>query len=369
MSQKNQTTEMVDISKLLEAEGIREVETEEKEITGDEVFNKLINSPEETTEVEEQEEEVETAPKVVTTVQTPYTDKLQDYIAAGFLEDVAITVGEGEEEKQVFLSELTDVDEDTFTAILSQYKEAKDKELKEKYISRDGLDERTEKYIELKKAGGDISKLIETEVQYVNPLSQFNLEDEAHQEALVRQILKEQGLRPKVIEAQIQEFKEDMSLDLEAKKIAKDINDRFDAYVENKKQEQLAAIDADKEQQKEFRKNISAEIKTLVADENIAKLILDNTTKRGEYGLTNTDELFFEAQKDPKKFAEIALFLNNREAFLKSVGAKAALKDKKETIKTLFSINPSVVKTIKKETKPKTEGDEVFEKLTAQFKQ
>lgn len=378
MSQENQKTQMVDINDLLRAEGIETKEPIVEEIKGDDVFAKLTNTQPQTPE--EVQEEVITAPieeakpkkeKVVPPVvqTTPYTDKLKDYISAGFLEDSKITIGEGEEATDMFLSELENLDEDTFNAIITQYKEAKDKELKEKYISRDGLDERTEKYIELKKAGGDISKLVEAEIEYVNPLTTYDLENEVHQEELIRRDLTAQNLHPRVIEAQVQAFKEDMSLDLEAKKIAKRINEQFDTYLETKKQEQLTAIEADKEQQKVFRKNINEELKLLIADENIAKVILDNSTKRGEYGLTNTDQLFFEAQKDPKRYAEIAFFLNNREGFLKSVGAKASLKDKKETIKTLFTINPSVVKTIKKETQPETEGDKVFENLTQKFKQ
>lgn len=377
MNQENQRTEMVSIDDILRAEKIRKEEAPETEITGEEVFAKLTNTQ---PEIIEQQEEVITPPiveekpkkeKVIPPVvqTTPYTDKLKDYISAGFLEDVAVNVGEGEEAKDMFLSELTDVDEDTFNAIISQYKEAKDKELSEKYISREGLDARTEKYIELKKAGGDISKLVEAEIEYVNPLTTYDLKNEVHQEELIRRDLTAQNLHPRVIEAQVQAFKEDMSLDLEAEKIAKRINEQFDNYLETKKKEQLDAIEADKVEQKEFRKKINEELKLLVPDENVAKVILDNSTKRGEYGLTNTDQLFFDAQKDPKLYAEISLFLNNREAFLKSVGAKASLKDKKETMKTLLTINPSVVRTIKKEAQPETEGDKVFQKLTAKFNQ
>lgn len=368
MSQQNQKTEMVDINELLKAEGIRTEEEPTPEIQGEDVFKSLVQQEETEEEIPPTEEEP-TPPATTQPKTTIYADKLKDYISAGFLEDVSILMGEGEEAKETFLSELEDVDEDTYNAILVQYKEAKDKEIKEKYISREGLDERTEKYIELKKAGGDISKLIETEIQYVNPLSQFNLEDESHQEALVRQSLQAQGLKPRVIEAQIQELKEEMSLDLEAKKIAKTINDEFDAFVDNKKQEQLAAIEAEKAEQKEFRKNMGIALKSLIPDENISKLILDNTTKKGEYGLTNTDQLFFDAQKDPEKFAEVALLLNNREAFIKTLTAKAELKSTKKTVSTLLTINPSTVKAVKKETPPKTEGDAVFEKLTSQFKQ
>jgi len=359
-------TEMVNIHDLLKEVGVRTEETPKEEIKPEDVLEKITQDLPKVEEAiptnkEEKKPKVE-APK------NDYTKKLLDVIELGFIEDAQITWGEGEEAKEVFLSELSDLDKDQFEAIISKYKEAKENELKENYISKDGLDDRTKKYIELKKAGGDISQLIEQEVQYINPLSNFDLDNEAHQEALVRQILQGQGYKPKYIDQEIEEMKENLTLDTEAQKIAKQLNKNFDDFIETKKQEQLAKIEEDKIQQKEFRKNISQELKTLVPNESVAKVILDNATKRDEVGLTNTDKLFFEVQKDPKLFAEISLLLNNREEFYKSIGVKDKNKEVLKVTKTLFSINPQVVKT-NKEAKPETEGDKILEKLTQKFNQ
>ena len=369
--QEKPKTEMVDIHELLKAEGIRtDEQTPQEEIKPEDVLEKI------TKDLPKEEEPVIEAPVVEPKVEAPktttksdYTKKLLDVIELGFIENAQITWGEGEHAKEVYLSDLTDLDKDQFDAIISKYKEAKDNELKEKYISTDGLDERTKKYNKKKKAGGDISQLIEQEVQYVNPLAQFDLDNEAHQEALIRQVLQGQGYKPRYIDQEIEEMREGLSLDSEAQKIAQQLNKNFDDFVETKKQEQLAKIEEDKIQQKEFRKNISQELKSLVPNDNVAKLILDNATKRDEVGLTNTDKLYFEAQKDPKLFAEVSFFLNNREEFYKSIGAKDKNKEALKTVKTLFTINPQVVKTEKQENKPDTEGDKILEKLTKQFNQ
>lgn len=370
--QEKPKTEMVNIHDLLKAEGIRTDEEEKKEeIKPEDILEKVTQDLPKVEEVippKVEEKEKTPAPKKEVT-KSDYTKKLLDVIELGFIEDAQITWGEGEEAKDVFLSELTDLDKDSFDAIIAKYKEAKDNELKDNYISKEGLDDRTKKYIELKKAGGDISQLIEQEVQYINPLSQFDLENEAHQEALVRQILQGQGYKPRYIDQEIEEMKKDLTLDSEAQKIAKQLNKNFDDFIDAKKQEQLAKIEEDKIQQKEFRKNISQELKTLIPNESVAKLILDNATKRDEVGLTNTDKLYFDAQKDPKLFAEISFFLNNREEFYKSIGVKDRNKEAMKIIKPMFTINPQVVKTNKQEAKPDTEGDKILEKLTSKFNQ
>lgn len=368
--QEKPKTEMVDINDLLKEVGVRKEETPKEEIKPEDVLEKItqdlpkIEEQEVTPVVEDKKVE---APKQNS--KSDYTKKLLDVIELGFIEDAQITWGEGEEAKEVFLSELTDLDKEQFDAIISKYKEAKDKEIEEKYISTEGLDDRTKKYIELKKAGGDLTQLIEKEVEYVNPLSQFDLDNEAHQEALVRQILQNQGYKPRYIDQEIEDMKENLTLDSEAQKIAETLNKNFDDFVESKKQEQLSKIEEDKIQQKEFRKNINQEIKSLIPNENIAKLILDNATKRDEVGLTNTDKLYFDAQKDPKLFAEIAFFINNREEFYKSIGAKNKNKETLKVTKSLFSINPQVVKTNKQENKYDNKGDEILEKLTSKFNQ
>ncbi len=363
-------TEMFDIDSLLKEAGVRKEEPKEEVVDPKEVEAKLTGEkPEEIIPEAVAAEEAKPLEAAQQSKPTQFTERLKDYISTGFLEDVQVMVGEGDEAKEVFLSELEDLDEDTFNVVISEYKKAKELQLKEGFISKEGLNERTLKYIELTKSGGDISSLIEKEVQYVNPLSQFDLEDETHQEALVRRSLAAQGLKPKFIEQEIAELKETLTLDTEANKIATAINKQFDDLVETKKKEQLEKIEAEKIEQKELRKNVSLALKELIPNENVSKLILDNSTKRDEYGLTNTDKLYFDAQKDPQKFAKIAFFLNNEEEFYKNIGAKVKTNEAKKTMKTLFSINPTVVKTAMKETKPETEGDKVFEALTAKFQQ
>ena len=114
---------------------------------------------------------------------------------------------------------------------------------------------------------------------------------------------------------------------------------------------------------------MSVSLKELIPNESVAKLILDNATKKDEVGLTNTDKLYFDAQKDPKMFAEISFFLNNREEFYKSMGVKNKNKETIKTVNTLFSINPKIVKSNTPPQQDQTEGDKVLDRLINKINQ
>jgi hypothetical protein len=368
---ESQEHQIVNIQDILREAGISQEEPKVEEKTADEILAELVPgfTAEPTVPVE--------VPQAIIEEETPkqtsskYAEKLKEYVTLGLLEDMALDIVDGETSTQVFMSELADCDEETYNEIISQYKASRDKDIKENYVPKSDIDERTAKYIEYKKAGGDPSKLIEQEIQYVNPISKYDLENEEHQEKLVRIKLQEQKVDPRVIDLQIKLLKEDQTLDLEAKDFAKTVNESFDSYLESKKQEQIALDTKEKAEQKEFKKNIGIELKALVADENITKVILENTTKRNEYGLTNTDQIFFDLQqKDPKAFAEIALFLNNREAFIKTITSKTKTTENLKIVNKLLTINPSVKKAITKPAeKEESLGEEVFKRITSQFKQ
>ena len=80
------------------------------------------------------------------------------------------------------------------------------------------------------------------------------------------------------------------------------------------------------------------------------KLLVDNATKLDQDKISNTDRLYFEAIKDPKRFAELNFFLNNPEEFKKHVTSPKVTKAKIDAIMPLFSVN------INKVNKPKLQG-------------
>lgn len=366
MSQENQkaTTEVLDIEAMFAKLKEEEKPTEEITLKKEDVIAEFF--PEDETLKKEEDKEKKEEVVIEATIEENATyNKLQDYINAGLLSDMEVQVGEGDDAKVIFLSDYKDITPEDLPSIIEAYKKAQDEEKIEKLY--EGLDARTRKMIELKKAGGDINELIQAEVQYTNALAGLDLDSEEVQESLVRQKLQGQGLHPKVINAQIEAMKEDVILDLEAKKIVDEYNVFYDKFVEDKNKEQLESITKEKEEQKEFRKNIGQVLRDYNLPENISKVVLDNSTKVDEHGLTNTDKLYFEAKNDPKEFAELAFYLNNKEEFKKFIGVKVKNQTTIKEVGKILKVNP---KNIKTEVQPPiTEGQKKEELLQEFFKQ
>jgi len=367
---ENQKTEVVDLNVLLE-QARASLEQPKAEISADKVFEELIGT-EEVVTLEElakvaPAEEVLATPKVAAAPKaedTQYNKKLKELIELGLIKDYQVTIGEGEDAKELYFSEFENLDKEGLEDIIRNCKEIEQKEIDENYISSKGLTDRAKQYLEIDKAGGDITQLLQEEKEYVSPISTYDLETEYGQEALVRADLRNKGIRPNVINATIDDMKADFTLDAEAKQIATDVTSTFDKYVEKRKQEQLAENKATEEAKKEARKNLNLELKEFKnLNETQRKVILDNATNINQYGITNSMQMYFDIEKDPKKYAQLVVFMNNPEAYKNAVQLGVANKAKISTAVHSFKVNPRVVKEVVVNPQTNSLADAAWEKL------
>jgi hypothetical protein len=294
-----------------------------------------------------------------------FTKHVKFLIDKGYWEDVDIEIEDPEtgEKKAISISDVQMTPE-LFEQIEESQKELKATELKSKYVSVEGLDDATKKMIELKKAGGDLSELIQIESEYVHPLKNLNLEDEEHQEYLVRQKLMSQGLDNDVIDYKIHKLKKELVLDTEAKKVAGEVEANFNNIVEQKKQEQLEQIEIAKEEHKQFTKSVKEAYKNLnVSNEGLLKGLIEKASKIDEYGLSEADKLYFESKKNPELFAKVNFLLNDEKAFNELLGVKIKNEVSKNTFKQLITLKP---KTASQKTEQSKKGsdndlDELFQ--------
>lgn len=287
--------------------------------------------------------------EVKTTTVSNYSKRMQNLISDGFLEDVTINI-DGED---VFLSEVDIKDEDTYRTILESIKEEKDNKLKENFISKEGLDETTQKLIEIRKAGGDITEIVKENVNAIDQLTNLknilSSDDTPEQQKeklhidIVAQDLQYRGLSPKVIQAQINDFIESGNLEVEADKILNTHLELHNSQIEEKRQLELERLNKEKEELKNFKKDLSSTYKTWNLPDNISRTLLDNATKLDQDKISNTDKLYFEAQKNPELFAKVNFLLNNPNEFEKWVGSKKSTEAKKEIIKSSIVINTNRV--------------------------
>lgn len=291
----------------------------------------------------------------VTNPQSSTTPSFYDSLVKEMIEDGDWIDGEIELEDgtAVLLSEINNVTPDLFKQIKESQKAIKEEEFKSKYISVEGLDDTTKKMIELKKAGGDITSLLQAEAQYVHPLKGLDLDSDDVQAYLVAQKYMSMGLDQDIVQMKIEKLKKDSQLDLEAKKIIDEVNSNFDAHVESEKNKQLELKRQIDEEQKTFRKTISESFKNLgLEKETLIKNLIEKTAKFDDNGLTEADKLYFESKKNPELHAKIAFLLSDEESFNKFYTQKAKLETKKDDVRKILQISPKSSSTSSKKQAP-----------------
>lgn len=303
-----------------------------------------------TPSVEPQPKQEEPAPP---TEQSDFSKRLKGLIEDGIIENFAINYNVDGEDQEVFIEDIEDLTEEGYQQILQGWKQAKDEDIKSKYISVDGLDETTKKLIEIKRAGGDISEIIEKNVTAIDQLTKLkdNIDNEQVQINIVAHSLQQKGLTNKVIQAQIKDLVDEGLLETEATTILDSHLSIHQSEIEKKRNEELQRIEKEKEDLKTLRKTLSSTYKEMNLPENLHKVLVDNATKLDQDKISNTDKLYFEAIKDPQRFAEINFFLNNPEEFKTFVSSKKVIKTKTDSAKSLFTVN------IGKTNKPKTSSN------------
>lgn len=296
-----------------------------------------VTTQEQTTEVVPTQEAEKTTIVEEVKVFTDYSKRLKTIIADGLIDNVQITYNE----QEAFLEDIDDLTEEAYNEIIAQYKAEKEKNIKEKYISTEDLDDQTKKLIEIKRAGGSISEIVKENVTAIERIQELkaNIDNENVQANIVGKDLEQKGNDLEVIQEQIKRLRERGELESRAEAILDNHLSIHNEAIEQKRQSELQRVEQEKEDLKNLRKNLSAEYKQMGVPENIQRVLVDNATKLDADKISNTDKLYFEAIKDPKRFAEINYFLNNPEEFKKTVSSKQVLASKIDSQKQVFSIN------------------------------
>lgn len=287
-----------------------------------------------------------------------YSNIVKEFLEEGDWEDVELELEEGQD--PVKLSEIQNITPELFKEIKAIQKSMKEEDFNSKYISVDGLDETTRKMIELKKQGGDLTPLLQVEQQHVHPLKNLNLDDENVHEMLVRQKYNHQGIDPDLVDLKIQKLKDNLQLDLEAKKVIDEINTNFDSIVQEKLEEQKKINTQIQEEQKKLRTTITKTYREFGLKDSLVKNLVDNATKWDENGLTEVDKIYFAAKDNPELFAEVVFLLSDKEGYNQYKGVKIQNKVNTDTIRKIHRINPSV-STVKPQIKNQNPVEEFFE--------
>ena len=250
-----------------------------------------------------------------------YLDIVKERLDSGEWEDLVI---EDEEGNEVKLSELKDIDKDTFKALEKEIKTQKDTEFKEKYVSVDGLDEVKKRLINIVKEGDlDLAKaLFQNPAALQEPFQGYDNDNDDHNEDVLDWYYqKGLGHSPKEAAALVAAAKEDLTLDLKAQKIVEYQRNQFYTNLKNREQQIIAEKAREQETIKEYRKNLASELKQEGLSENLTRKFVDVATKTDNTGNYEIDTIYDEWMSDPKKAKELIYFMLDKDNYLKKVTA------------------------------------------------
>jgi hypothetical protein len=324
-----------DTSKKPSFEGFEDEEEEEEatpkegsEDTKEEVEVEETKDKKSLATEEEEEEEVK---KTKEPGEVSHPSKMaKKYIEQGIWEDYIIDY-KGEETP---ISEIEDLDEDTFFEIIKAQKEENEKDISSNYINKSELDEISLEVVEISKNGGDISNVLKIKEQFINPLESYDLNEEDHQEELVRQMysMENKALSPKQIDRLIEADKVDLELENKATNFANKLKDSFKETLRQQKQ---AAYDNKQKQEddtKKLKKDLREEFKNLGYDKAaFTSPLIDKATSKEGF-----DQEIKSLREDPKMLAEFLIWKSNPEEYRKNIASKEI---KKEQVGTARKLN------------------------------
>jgi hypothetical protein len=285
-----------------------------------------------------------------------YLDIVKERLDSGEWEDLVI---EDEEGNEVKLSELKDIDKDTFKALEKEIKTQKDTEFKEKYVSVDGLDEVKKRLINIVKEGDlDLAKaLFQNPAALQEPFQGYDNDNDDHNEDVLEWYYqKALGHSPKEAAALVKAAKEDLTLDVKAQKIVEYQRNQFYTNLKNREEQLIAEKAREQETIKEYRKNLASELKQEGLSENLTRKFVDVATKTDKTGNYEIDTIYDEWMSDPKKAKELIYFMLDKDNYLKKVTANVKKDVQLDNLKRIKIVQDSsrVEKQKKEETAPIT---------------
>ena len=315
-------------------EMLLELEEEEEAAEEQEDEQEVENLEEaEEEEIEIKEEEKTEVPKSLGGNEI-FSNLAKKYIELGSWKDAKVELNG----KEVVLSEIEDLDEETFLEIQIAQEGLKEADLKDKYIDKSELDEVGLKILEVSKEGGDWNKILQIKQKYIDPLENYDLNNEQHQEALVREKLylnSGQTLSQHDLDSLIETRKRNLTLDTEAQEYAQQVKSAFSKYIEDEKGRAIQEKNEVTRTSNELKNKTREVLKGYIKKDSTINPMLDLISLGDNSAITSHIE---EIKKNPEALAELVFFLSRPEDYKKHIVERGTLGKSTDVLKTLKMI-------------------------------
>lgn len=244
------------------------------------------------------------------------------------------------DDKPVDLSTITRED-DLLDIVEGLIKDKADELLKDK-VDTGSMSEFMKKMIEVDKAGGNVGQLLNQYQNIQAPLDNLDMSNKNDQLAVIQHYYKMLGMPEDEIKDNMEMMigKGDEFIESKANKFHDILKKEMDNLIEEEKKKSEKRKQELIEQMKIYKKGLKTSISSgfQLTDTMIGKAVDFVTKPIDNQGHTAIDKAYSEAIKNPDMAADLALFLMNKDEFLKQKTNKAKMEVNKKTI-TLLSGN------------------------------
>ena len=283
----------------------------------------------------EEEDEKESSEKRVVN-QSPESETFRQILKNTFGDKIKSIEQEIDGEVVEVSIDDMELDSETFTEILKSYTELEKEEAAKGKVSLDRVSDFTKQVIEIEDKGGKVADLFQMKQDLVDPLENLDLTDPKDQRTAIYLRLNAKGRDDEEIANNIRAWEDKGILEEKAIEADAELRKAIQTQLELRKQQAADEVIKRQELEKNYKKDLKSELGTQfeLAD-NIKNKIVDLSTKKDENFGFGINRAYSEKMKDPKQAAELALFLLDRDEYIKQVTNKKLTDHKLETARKI----------------------------------
>ncbi|NBO23422.1 hypothetical protein EBU94_08825, partial [bacterium] len=166
----------------------------------------------------------------------------------------------------------------------------------------------------------------------MDPIESIDISTSEGQEKAIAFFLHQTGKDQEDIEARIKLYREKGILAEKAEEFQGEIRKAFDKFVEQEKERAIEAKTKTEEALKEYRKNLTEKIGArFELNDSAKKKLVDFAAKPTNENKFLLDEKLREIRMNPEEAAELALFVLDKEEYIKQVTNKKVTDEKIKT--------------------------------------
>lgn len=237
-------------------------------------------------------------------------------------------------EAEVLLEDTVVTEEFYNQIVKSKLEEIKAEASKDK-ISTKGVSNFARDLVEIDRNNGDISELLKAKDAYADPLDRLDLTDENDQAQAIYLRMMAGGQDEDTTRRLINSYKSEGILEDKAIEAESELKEAIQLQVEKAKETSNAQAEQRRALLKDYKKDIKGSLEKYQLNDNVKNKVVSLATKEDDKGRFELDKVYYKHRENPQDAADLALFLLDKEEFIKQVTNKAVSTAKLTTAKKL----------------------------------